>query len=532
VKKDKGDTRKQITPTTVGVGKAFEARYREIDSPLFPQWSTNPLIQALPPILSEHEFSELVTELPKFDPEIRNLPRHERIAAIDQLTRVNVILQQHILLKQRFDRILRDSYIFRNPIDDLSFIKVHQKVQKAIDLTGYALDVIPEDTSPGFAIIGIGGVGKTRGVGIVLKTYPQILIHREYQDGLGKTHHLLRTQVVYLKITCPIDGTLKSLCNLFFIAVDQQLGEDYQNKYGLKEDGTVQRNAMQMIPSMARVAAFISLGVLVIDEIQNLSKQKSGGQQIMLQFFSFLMDEIKVPVILIGTPKAEELLNGQFWQMRRNAGQGQMYWGRLERTGVERSLECEWERFLSSIWNYQYTKNPIRRQDGLVPKEFSDVLYDESQGIIDFAIKLFRLSQERAINRDQVEELLTIELIQQVANDLFGSMRTIVQALKTGDTNVLAQIDDVKLAIDQRAKQMTQAVSEPQTSSVQQSPIQPNKKTAKAPKLTLPMPLVEVFRAAQQSKSDPVEALRKAGFVGSLQDFGDADVDMDTQSPT
>jgi hypothetical protein len=90
----------------------------------------------------------------------------------------------------------------------------------------------------------------------------------------------------------------------------------------------------------------------------------------------------------------------------------------------------------------------------------------------------------------------------------------------------------VKLAIDQRAKQMTQAVSEPQTSSVQQSPIQPNKKTAKAPKLTLPMPLVEVFRAAQQSKSDPVEALRKAGFVGSLQDFGDADVDMDTQSPT
>jgi hypothetical protein len=529
VKKNKGVIQ-QITPTTIGAGKAFEARYREIDSRLFPQWSTNPLIQALPPILSENEFSELVTELPKFDLEIRNLPRHERIAAIDQLTRVNVVLQQHILLKQRFDRILRDSYIFRNPIDDQSFTKVHQKVQKAIDLTGYALDVIPEDTSPGFAIIGIGGVGKTRGIGTVLKTYPQILLHREYKDNLGTTHQLLRTQVTYLVITCPIDGTLKSLCNLFFKSIDQLLGTDYENTYGLKKYD--RRNAMQMIPNMARVAAFVSLGVLVIDEIQNLSKQKSGGQQIMLQFFSFLMDEIKVPVVLVGTPKAEEMLNGQFWQMRRNAGQGQMYWGRLERTEGNRSLECEWERFLISIWNYQYTKNPIRRQDGLVPKEFSDVLFDESQGIIDFAIKLFRLSQERAINKDQVKELITTELIQKVAKELFGSMRTIVQALKTGDRSVLAQIDDVKLAIDQRAKQMTRAVSEPPTPSVQKTSTQPNKKLAKAPQTKLLMPLVEVFQAARQSKNDPVEALRKAGFIGSLQEFGDLNVDLVTRSST
>ena len=58
----------------------------------------------------------------------------------------------------------------------------------------------------------------------------------------------------------------------------------------------------------------------VIDEIQHLNEAYSGGANRMLNFFVQLVNTIWMPVVLVGTPKAQAILTGEFRQALRGAG--------------------------------------------------------------------------------------------------------------------------------------------------------------------------------------------------------------------
>ena len=116
-------------------------------------------------------------------------------------------------------------------------------------------------------------------------------------------------QIVWLKLDCPFDGSIKGLCFNFFQAVDDILGTDYSRIYTGNR-----RTVDELIPLIARVASLHCIGVLVIDEIQHLSQAKSGGSSKMLNFFVQLVNTIGVPVVLVGTYKAMPILSGEFRQ--------------------------------------------------------------------------------------------------------------------------------------------------------------------------------------------------------------------------
>ena len=69
------------------------------------------------------------------------------------------------------------------------------------------------------SIIGISGIGKTTAIERLLLMYPQVIKHFEY-----KGECFTRTQIVWLKIDCPYDGNLSTLCKSFFKAIDDILG--------------------------------------------------------------------------------------------------------------------------------------------------------------------------------------------------------------------------------------------------------------------------------------------------------------------
>ena len=205
-------------------------------------------------------------------------------------------------------------------------------------------------------------------------------------------------QVVWLKLDCPFDGSIKGLCLNFFQAIDDLLGSRYYERYA-----SGRHTVDELLPRMARVAALHGLGVLVIDEIQHLSEAKSGGSRKMLNFFVQLVNTIGLPVVLVGTYKAQALLSGEFRQTRRGTGQGDFIWDRMEDDEV-------WQLFVESLWQYQYTRRPVP-----LTKALQDTLHDASQGITDFAVKLYMLAQARAIVRD--DETFSPALIRSVAKD-------------------------------------------------------------------------------------------------------------------
>lgn len=382
----------------------------------------NPLIEALPPIYSEEELIDLLSYYPDYLEEDRQAPTQDRLQMTKLATRFFQPLPIHIELGRMFDRMMRMGYGGkRNPLCTGFYRQINERIERlesSMDRREFIF------TYPhGFTIIGISGIGKTRGVQNVLSLYPQVICHSVYQ---GKP--LSKIQIPWLMLQCPHDGSTKALCKQFFTEMDKLLFTTYERDYAHRR-----ASIDDMIRSMARLAELHSLGVLVVDEIQVLSHAKSGGKERMLDFFLQLVNEIGLPVVLIGTYRAYDLFSSNLRVGRRGTGEGNLIWPRMEQDDV-------WEEFLAGLWNYQYLHNNVP----LTP-QLSATLYDLSQGITDLAVKLYMFGQMRAIltATSPKDEYLTDDNLRSVAADSFQIINPILDGLRRNDTTVLRLIDDV-----------------------------------------------------------------------------------------
>lgn len=197
-----------------------EAKYND---PGLPEYADNPLIAALPAIMSPREVSVTLTQRPTFKPEEAGLKGHIRAHAISRLTRNFFVPQtMHLLLEQKISQLIRKSYLGRNP-KTATFKRKLNNIRGVIqsqDLTAYVHDDNNSSASS-MAISGISGAGKSTATNIILNTYDRVIYHPEY--------HLL--QVPWIKIDCPYDGSLSEFCESFFIALDKRLNTQYRQKY-------------------------------------------------------------------------------------------------------------------------------------------------------------------------------------------------------------------------------------------------------------------------------------------------------------
>ncbi|WP_308303548.1 hypothetical protein [Bacillus canaveralius] len=71
----------------------------------------NPLIEALPPILSPEEAYENLSYYPPYEEHEINLPTHIRYHAIPRINKFFQPIMQHLDLEQRLSRLLRHGYV-------------------------------------------------------------------------------------------------------------------------------------------------------------------------------------------------------------------------------------------------------------------------------------------------------------------------------------------------------------------------------------------------------------------------------------
>lgn len=345
-------------------------------------YAGNPWIEALPNIPDDQEMFQNLEEKIPYDETERELPDYIRKDAVNSLTQLLIPLSQNGEIARKVYSAIREGYLNRNPLSQRMKAVSAQLQQCVITRDSSFRNLSNSNANAnGFCIVGDSGLGKTTAVNKALNIFPQVIIHQQY---CGEPFN--SGQLVWLRLECPHDCSVKGLITDFFEQFDRVMNDNTHRKYA---EGRVSLD--QMIPQMALIAKRHGLGLLVIDEIQNLSRAKSGGAEKMLSLIVQLVNTVGVPVLLVGTPNAVPFLSSDLMTVRRSAGQQGMT--KLHPLSQESS---DWERLLKKLWKYQWTHARTTLTD-----ELSSILHEYSAGNIDAAIKIYMQAQRIAISGER-----------------------------------------------------------------------------------------------------------------------------------
>ncbi len=401
-----------------------------------PQYDDNPFIEALPPILSVKQAGTNLKGRILYKPSDRNADAKARMhMVVSLLDDYFQPLSQHVLLEERISMMIRRGYVGRNLNDG----SLNRKLQEGYELiksdgTQPVNFATEKTTARSMSLIGISGSGKSSSLNRILETYPQVIFH-EARNFI---------QITYLKIECPSNGDLESLCLNFFSGVDNILGSDYERRYAKQR-----LSLPKMLALMRQTANNRAIGVLVIDEIQRLSQVRSGGKEHMLEFFVELVNQVGIPVVLVGTPKARPILELEMQSGRRSSGIGSIYWEtipqKIGKTGKGLVDNPNWIRFTNDLWKYQWLKHA----DDPLTNEIRDCWFDLSQGVLDIVVKLFVLSQLRAIANKK--ERITEGIMKSVYEQELKPVQPMLDALRSGNAELIVKYSDLRdLDIEKR----------------------------------------------------------------------------------
>lgn len=395
------------------------------NSSYLPEHLENPFIARLPPLMDEKQAIAALSEEPTFRAEERNLPDQLRRACIMRLNHHYFKpLRRHLVLNERVGQVLREGYDGRNISTGQYFQHLRDNHERVVQRNPTMSTTTAHSSATALSLVGCSGMGKTETIRRILNAYPKVIEH--------EVPYAFQ-QVVWMKLECPHMGSAKQLCLDFFSSMDELLGPSSTYYRQFRREGLDLLNSQ-----MGRVANQHGLGLLVIDEFQELLNGPGKDRQKLLNFLLNLVNKIGVPLLFVGTLAATPLLNDTVRNARRASGLGSMVWERLGR-------QDGWDFIVSDLWRFQWTREPTE----LTP-EVVDCLYEETQGILDLVVKLFILAQFYAIElssqfpEKRGRERLSVNLLRQVAKENFKLLEPMLSALKRGDRLAIALYDDIR----------------------------------------------------------------------------------------
>ncbi|QQX86585.1 ATP-binding protein [Cupriavidus necator] len=379
------------------------------------------LIEALPLPLSEAELADALTILPSLDPEEREWETHERMQQTMQLSHFLIPFERNLRLARAIDALMREGLVGREP-RSAEFVErlqaIYRNEQQGTFFAG-------RDDNPQLsaALLGLPGVGKSRTVSAVLQRYPTAIYHPMLDIW----------QIPAIMVETPSNGASpKDLVYAIFRQVDRIVpGADYSVQYG--ETKRLSENALKNC--LARVLHIHCVGLLILDEIQNLANAPRNKQSLMSTLVS-MSNELGVPILFVGTGGARKILGLAPRQARRSAGFGIEPWDRLVAKDPQ-DPNTDWSGFLECLWPYQWVRNPVPLSPSL-----RHCMYDLSQGIPDLAIKLFVCAQWVAMYDGS--ETITDASLERISRDFFSVVEPAIAALRHNNLSAMHEMPDIQ----------------------------------------------------------------------------------------
>ena len=330
----------------------------------------NPFLAAMPEMLPKDEFLSAIRSTPALPHSLPQMSPEERRQNLPMLSSLFVPLDFMYSIYDQIYRAIRETYTTRTMRDEIRQINAL--------FSGNETAAYSTQATSG-SILGVPGIGKTSTIRRALATMPQVIEHTEYMG-----HPFYCKQILYLRVECPSDCSVKTLALNLVAALDRAIGSDY-----LHQLVSLRSVATSAVATQVKILCMTHhIGLLLVDEIQNAVETARKNRQIkpLLKFFVELTYDTCTAVYFVGTPTAEQLFVSQEHLKRRTRGIRLLP---LKPDGTYR-------KFLEQLWPYQFTPVPAPLTEKLANK-----LFDWSGGIPAYICKIFQETQAQVLLQGQ-----------------------------------------------------------------------------------------------------------------------------------
>lgn len=391
------------------------------------EFRDNPLIACLrPPPGSVKEAGRRLFRLPRFKESERDLDSKFRGLLPVRLTQFFVANRSHVEIFAHVQRQILAGYTLRNPLG--------RDGQELLHKAGFPGSRIgPLNPSTISFVTGLSGQGKSALMRAIMGALGPAVIRHSNFKGMPFTE----TQILYLMRNVPDQCGPKALAKAFGDHADEMLQERlYGTLFACRS-----MTRTDYVATLRRIVANHHVGALVLDEFQNLSLAGTVGQQELIALLVNIRDELGVPIILVGTYKAVDVLTGSASTARR-LSEGGFH-------DLKRPMSADdedWRVFCEIVWNYQWVRHPLD-----LSEDICAVLYECSQGITGILLTEFIAAQIEAI--DSGAERVDADLLRKVYCRRFEPLHKIIDALRRNEEVVLNRYDDLYIKASSQLKQ-------------------------------------------------------------------------------
>lgn len=229
---------------------------------LRPEHKGNALVEALPPKKTDAEVMLALRNKVPHDPDERKLDAIEREEYIDRLDDWRLPLPEYIECFRMVEKALTASYGARDPFSPTTNHYLHY-LDPNETIIQPSTGRMKTKGSAG-TIVGVSGAGKSEMIDQVLGRFDQVVEHRKY-DG----EEVDFRQVIWLKVTCLDNMSLRGLCHSILGQLDEALQRPYT-----KPASTIDA----LLTQIERQIRSNFVGLIAIDEMQGLTGVEKAGK--------------------------------------------------------------------------------------------------------------------------------------------------------------------------------------------------------------------------------------------------------------
>lgn len=348
----------------------------------------NSIIELLPEMKAGDALISALSVLPAYDANIRLQNEAVRLIALSDLYKIYIPSPMTTEIYSKLYLALLRS--LQKKMTKTAVIQQNQN-HKAIQQQEYSGIMGGSDS---FTIIGNSGIGKSSAISRSLSLLQA--------DGIIETGNPYAKIIPCVVVQCPFDSSVKGMLLEILRKVDEILGSDYY-KNALK----IRVTTDMLIGSVSQVA-INHIGLLVVDEIQNVVNSKNGKS--LVGMLTQLINNSGISICMVGTPESSLFFEQAMQLARRSLG--------LQYTSLP--YDRYFYDFCCTLFSYQYTKHKAEITDAII-----NWLYEHSGGIISVVVSLIHDAQEIAILNGK--EILNIDTLNEAYKKRLSMLHSYIE---------------------------------------------------------------------------------------------------------